>query len=183
MTQQQIETSRRMFLALSGAAAIGAGFSSVAEAQAKMSAVDKRNVDAVLGMSAAWKSGDANKIAAFMNDKIAFRGAADKMDSPPTVGKENFIKSTGKFLSVTKIDMHVLDAFALNPVVVTCHHQLFDNKERGLHEDLYIGCFYIEDGKIREWNDYAIIPYGQPRQKDTASKGKFIHLGGEQVKA
>jgi hypothetical protein len=72
--------------------------------------------------------------------------------------------------------MRVLDVFALNPVVVTCHHQLFENKERGLHEDLYIGCFYLEDGKIREWNDYAIIPYGQPRKKDTAGRGKFVHV-------
>mgnify|MGYP003342763729 CR=1 FL=1 len=45
-----------------------------------------------------------------------------------------------------------LDAFALDPVVITCHHQLFDNKERGLHEDLYIACFFLQDGKIREWN-------------------------------
>ena len=33
-----------------------------------------------------------------------------------------------------------------------------------------------QDGKIREWNDYAIVPYAQPRQKDTASKGTFIHV-------
>ena len=182
MTEQQMQTTRRLFMAMSGAAALGAGFGSVVDAQAKMSDVDKRNVDAVMGMSAAWKSGDVMKIAAFMHDKVAFRGSAENMDTPPTVGKPAFIDSIKKFLSATKIDMRVLDAFALNPVVMTCHHQLFENKERGLHEDLYIGCFYMQDGKIREWNDYGIIPYATPRQKDTASKGKFIHLGGEQVK-
>jgi hypothetical protein len=99
------------------------------------------------------------------------------------VGTAAFIKSMKQFLGVTKIDMHVLDAFALHPVVVTVHHQLFENKERGLHEDLYIGIFFMENGKIREWNDYGIIPYASPRAKGTAERGRFVHLGGETVKA
>jgi hypothetical protein len=133
-------------------------------------------VDVVLGMSAAWKTRDAQKIAAFLHDKVWFRGAADNVDLPGTKGKQAFIEQTTKFLATTAIDMVVLDTFALNPVVVTCHHQLFENKERGLHEDLYIGCFFIQDGLIREWNDYAIIPYAQAREKGTAARGKFFHI-------
>lgn len=185
MSEQMDQMTRRIFMALGGAAALGAGvpgFVGLAEAQ-KMSAVDKQNVDAVLGMSAAFKSRDARRFEPFFHEQIAFRGAAENMKAPPTVGRANVIASLDKFMKATSIDMRVLDAFALHPVVVTIHQQLFENKERGLHEDLYIGCFFMEDGKIREWNDYAIIPYATPRAKDTAGKGRFIHIGGETAKA
>ncbi len=174
MTEDMQQVTRRMFMAMSGMAAGAAvGGGSIAEAQT-MTPKDRANIEVVKGMSAAWATGDATKIAAFMHPKIAFRGSAENMDSPPMVGIETFIKSMTGFLKATKIEMKILDAFALDPVVITCHHQLFENKERGLHEDLYIGCFYMQDGKIREWNDYGIIPYAQPRAKDTAKKGKFL---------
>ncbi len=175
MNQDAVQQfTRRMFMSMSGLAAAGvAGGGALAEAQT-MTGKDRANIDAVKGMSAAWATGDVAKIAAFMHPKIAFRGSAEKMETPPTVGLENFTKSIGGFLKMTKIEMRILDAFALDPVVITCHHQLFENKERGLHEDLYIGCFFMEDGKIKEWNDYGIIPYAQPRAKDTARKGKFL---------
>jgi hypothetical protein len=108
-----------------------AGFGSIAEV-ATMSDVNKKNVEVVMGMSAAWKTGDAEKVASFMHEKIAFRGEAQKMDVPPIVGKENVIKCIAWTLSVNKVDMHVFDTFALAPVVVTCHHQLFETKEHGL---------------------------------------------------
>jgi len=164
-------------MTIGGAMAASTVGTTPAEAQSKpLSPVDKKNVDVVLGMSAAWKTGDAQKIAAFMHEKVWFRGGADNVEAPGTKGKQAFVDSIAKFLSTTKVDMVVHDTFALNPVVVTCHQQLFENKERGLHEDLYIACFFIQDGLIREWNDYAIIPYAQPREQGTAAKAKFFHV-------
>ena len=186
MTDELQQVTRRLFMMLGGAATLGvggAGLGALAEgAPSKMSEIDRKNIDAVLGMSAAFKTRDASRLAPFFHDQIAFRGGADNMASPPSVGKDKVVASLDTFMKATSIDMRVLDAFALNPVVVTVHQQLFENNERGLYEDLYIGCFFMEDGKIREWNDYAIIRYGQPRQKDTAGKGRFIHVGGEQAK-
>lgn len=188
MTEQMEQLTRRLFMTLGGAAALGAGLpglGTTADAQSlptTMPEHDRKNVEAVLAMSAAWKTGDVQKIASYMHDDVWFRGAAENVAMPGTKGKKAFIDQTGKFLSATKIDMVVTDAFALHPMVITSHHQLFENKERGQHEDLYIGCFFMQDGKIREWNDYAIIPYAQPRAKDTASRGWFIHLGGTTVK-
>jgi hypothetical protein len=174
MNQEMQQFTRRMFVSMSGLAAAGAVSGASKASAAVMTEVDRRNIEVVKGMSAAWATGDVSKVAAFMHPEIAFRGSAENMDTPPSVGIENFIKSIAGFLDGTKIDMRILDAFALNPVVVTCHHQLFENKERGLHEDLYIGCFYMEDGQIREWNDYGIIPYAQPRAKETATQGAFV---------
>lgn len=174
MTEDMRQVTRRLFMAMSGMATAGAvGGGGIAEAQT-MTPKDRANIEVVKGMSAAWATGDVTKIAAFMHPKIAFRGSAENMESPAVVGMDNFTKAIAGFLKMTKVEMKILDAFALDPVVVTCHQQLFENKERGLHEDLYIGCFFMQDGKIREWNDYGIIPYAQPRAKDTASRGKFV---------
>jgi hypothetical protein len=185
MSDQIQQLTRRLFMALTGAAAAGAavpGLGGLAEGAPAMSEVDKKNIDAVLGMSAAFKTRDANKIAPFFHEQVAFRGGADNMEAPPTVGKAKVVASLASFLKTTSIEMHVLDAYALNPVVVTVHQQLFENAERGPHEDLYIGCFFMQDGTIREWNDYAIIRYGQPRATGTAARGRFIHVGGETAK-
>jgi ketosteroid isomerase-like protein len=174
MTQDGQQVTRRLFLAMSSMAAAGTvGGASMAEAAA-MTEKDRKNIEVVKAMSAAWATGDVAKIAAYMHPEISFRGSAENMKAPAVVGMDNFAKAVGGFLKMTKIEMRILDAFALDPVVITCHHQLFDNKERGLHEDLYIACFFMQDGKIREWNDYGIIPYAQPRAKDTAAKGKFV---------
>jgi hypothetical protein len=187
MTEQIEQLTRRIFMTLGGAAALGAGLPALgtsvdAQSLPKMSEQDRKNVETVLAMSAAWKTGDINKVASYMTDDVWFRGSAENVAAPGTKTKKAFIEQSGKFQAGTKIEMVVTDAFALHPMVITAHHQLFDNKERGLHEDLYIGCFFMQNGLIREWNDYGIIPYGQPRAKDTASRGSFIHIGGTAVK-
>ena len=129
-------------------------------------------------MSAAWKTADLAKIVSFMDDRVVFRGNATKIQSPPIVGKDNFIKAIAGFLPAYDQEMVVRDLFALDPIVVTCHHQLFvSKKDRAQTEDLYIGCFLMENGRIREWNDYAIIPFSAPRQKTTAGRAKFFHVG------
>jgi limonene-1,2-epoxide hydrolase len=70
--------------------------------------------------------------------------------------------------------MVVHDTFARGSVVVNIHQQLFDVKGQGLREDWYIGVFHLVDGKIREWNDYAIIPFSAPRESRGANFGRFI---------
>src|SRR5262245_18019198 len=126
MTEEVQAVTRRLFMTLAGAGAFGANIPSLgglAEGAQKMSDVDKKNVDAVLGMSAAFKLRDASKLAPFFHDQIAFRGGADNMAAPPTVGKDKVVSSLEGFMKTTSIDMRVLDAFALDPVVVTVHHQ------------------------------------------------------------
>ena len=184
MNEQMVEASRRMFLMRGAAMAVGAGAlgtaglgSAILDA-AGMTEADRRNVEAVKGMSAAFKTADTAKIVAFMDDAVTLRLNAAKVETPPIVGKENFIKAIAGFFAAYDQEMIVRDLFALAPLVVTCHHQLFTSKKDGTQtEDLYIGCFFMENGKIREWNDYAIIPFSAPRQKTTAGRAKFFHVG------
>lgn len=184
MDEQMRETSRRMFLMLSGAVAAGAGalgpagLGQATLEAAAMTETDRRNIEVVKGMSDAFKTADTAKIVAFMDDKVALRLNATKMESPAMVGKDHFIKTMTSFFAAYDQEMIVRDMFALAPLVVTCHHQLFTSKkDRVQTEDLYIGCFFVENGKIREWNDYAIIPFSAPRQKTTAGRAKFFHVG------
>jgi ketosteroid isomerase-like protein len=125
-------------------------------------------------MCASWKSGDAEKIAGFVTEDFKFRGSAERMEAPPTRDRQAFVEQIQKFLSGAKVEMVIHDTFARGSVVVNIHQQLFDVKDQGLREDWYIGVFHLTDGKIREWNDYAIVPFSAPRQARPASFGKFV---------
>lgn len=54
--------------------------------------------------------------------------------------------------------MMIHDTFAGGSMVMNIHEQLFQLKDVGPREDWYIGVFHLVDGKVREWNDYAIVP-------------------------
>ena len=47
---------------------------------------------------------------------------------------------------------------------------------QGKREDWYLGCYFLKNGKIQEWNDYALIPFSEPRQEHPAQFGKFIRF-------
>lgn len=190
MTTEQInEMSRRMFLMAGGSAAAGfaacgggSGPEPVGDTdqaamppEREMPEIDRRNVEVIKDMSSAWSTGNASEVASFMHDEIAFRGSAENM-APATVGKAAFLESITQFLGATSIQMVVLDTFALDPCVMTVHHQFFESDGQPRREDLYIGCFLLQDGKIREWNDYAIIPFSQPVAAGTADGGRFFHI-------
>jgi hypothetical protein len=165
---------RRAFLQAAGLLATLEGVSLAGAAQ--MSAVDQRNIDCVKGMSAAWKTGDAAKIAGYLSDTCTFRGQANDPSRPALVGASKFAEVFGQALKNQSIDMQIRDMFALDPLVVTCHYQLFESKTQGPREDLFIGVFFMKDGKIQEWNDYAIIP---PRARAALLPpdiGKFYHV-------
>jgi ketosteroid isomerase-like protein len=168
--------NRRSLLTAGGMAALAASFAPDSLAQPASNDLEKRNIDVVTAMCASWKSGDAEKIAGFVTDDFRFRGSADRIEAPPTRDRQAFIDSIKKFLATAKVEMVVHDTFARDSIVVNIHQQLFDLKDQGLREDWYIGVFHLTDGRIREWNDYAIIPFSAARQTHPANFGKFAHL-------
>ncbi len=86
------------------------------------------------------------------------RWNAHNLDAPPFAGKADFLARVKAVLNTQAIDMQVTDMFVLGPVVINCHHQLFERRsDKRQQEDLYIGIYFFEQGKIREWNDYAIF--------------------------
>jgi limonene-1,2-epoxide hydrolase len=135
--------------------------------------VEHANIKVVTAMCQSWKTGDAEKIASFATEDFKFRGAAEHMQAPPTADRQAFIDSTRRFLATAKVEMVVHDTFARGSIVVNIHQQLFDLKD-GLREDWYIGVFHLVDGKVREWNDYAIVPFSSPRQARPSGFGTFV---------
>jgi limonene-1,2-epoxide hydrolase len=136
--------------------------------------LEHANIKVVTAMCESWKSGDAEKIASFVTDDFKFRGSADRMQAPPTADRQAFMESIRRFLATAKVEMVIHDTFARGSIVVNIHQQLFDVKDLGLREDWYIGVFHLVDGKIREWNDYAIVPFSSPRQPRGSGFGTFV---------
>jgi limonene-1,2-epoxide hydrolase len=167
------EGGRRQFLLTGTLGALAAAFPAGAEAQA-IGDEERRNIAIVSAMCASWKSGDADAIARFVTDDFKFRGSAERMEAPPTRDRQAFIESIRRFLGTATVEMVVHDTFARGSMVVNIHQQLFDVKDQGLREDWYIGVFHLVDGKIREWNDYAIVPFSSPRQSRPSGFGRFI---------
>lgn len=164
---------RRSFVGAGGLAGLVAlgGLVPFAEAQS-ISAADKANIEAVKAFSAGWKAHDPAMIVSPFTENCAVRWTAQRMDAPPVMGKDAFLNNVQNALRDQTIEMIVIEMFAQAPMVINCHHQLFDSKKTGQREDLYIGIFFFENGKIREWNDSAVFD-PRPRTPHSKDFGKF----------
>jgi hypothetical protein len=159
------QLGRRAFLGL-GAALAAVPFGSRVSA-AGLSAADRANVATVKAMADTWKSGDVAKRNTLFTPDAIFRGAAERIESPGQKGPFR----PGPVAQFPVIEMHTIDIFALDPVVITSHHQLFPANVPP-HDDWYLGVFYMQNGLIREWLDWAVW---QPKPQ-TAVPANFGHF-------
>ena len=166
-------TARRQFLLTGALGTFAAALPAVAEAQ-EVGDEERRNIASVNAMCASWKSGDAEAIARFVTDDFKFRGSAERLESPPTKDRQAFVETIRQFLTTATVEMVVHDTFARGSMVVNIHQQLFNVKDQGPREDWYIGVFHLVGGKVREWNDYAIVPFSSPREPRPSGFGRFI---------
>jgi hypothetical protein len=141
---------RRAFLGLGAALAAAMPFSRTAAAAA-LSATDRANVATVMAMAETWKSVDVAKRNTLFTPDAIFRGAAERIESAGQKGPFR----PGPVTQFPVIEMHTIDAFALDPLVITSHHQLFPANVPP-HDDWYVGVFYMRNGLIREWLDWAV---------------------------
>ena len=151
------EFGRRAFLGL-GAALAAAPFSQAVGA-AGLSAADRVNIAAVKAMAETWKSVDVAKRNSLFTPDAIFRGAAERIESPGQKGPFR----PGPVAQFPVIEMHNADMFALDPLVITSHHQLFPANVPP-QDDWYLGVFYMQNGLIREWLDWAVW---QPKPQTT----------------
>lgn len=162
--------TRRDLVGLGAAAAcLGLLFEPRAHAE-PLTREEQVQIDAVRAFAAGWKAHDADAVVAPFSDDCVVRWTAERSDTaaPPFRGKPEFLQRVQKALTDQTIEMRITDIFALGPLVVNCHHQLFDSKAAGAREDLYLGIYYFESGKIREWNDYAVFT---PRARTAHAPG------------
>lgn len=136
---------------------------------APLNATERAQLDAVRTFADGWGENDPEKIVSPFSDNCAVRWSAQRVDLPPFLSKGEFLTNVKKVLGDQVIQMRVTDMVVLGPVVVNCHHQLFERRsDKRLQEDLYIGVYFFENGKIREWNDYAVFDpeARKPRPKE-----------------
>ncbi len=148
---------RRAFLGLGAALATVPLGRSVGAAT--LSAVDRANIATVMAMAETWKSVDVAKRNTLFTPDAIFRGAAERIESAGQKGPFR----PGPISQFPVIEMHTIDVFALDPLVITSHHQLFPANVPP-HDDWYLGVFYMQNGLIREWLDWAVW---QPKPQTT----------------
>jgi limonene-1,2-epoxide hydrolase len=167
-------SGRRQFLLTGALGTFAAALPAVVEGQ-NIGDEERRNIATVNTMCASWKSGDAEAIARFVTEDFRFRGSAERLESPPTNDRQKFVDTIRRFLTTATVEMVVHDTFARGSMVVNIHQQLFEVKGQGPREDWYIGVFHLVGGKIREWNDYAIVPFSSVREPRPSGFGRFVH--------
>jgi limonene-1,2-epoxide hydrolase len=133
----------------------GLGAAAMASLSGKLEAADwtlteKANVQTVNAFCAAWPSHDIAKIMSFFADACAYRAAAGL---EPAKGREAVKAFIATFINrIEKFD--VLDTFAKGPMVV---NERVDSMNSGGSRSWHgVGVFFLKDGKIVEWSDYAI---------------------------
>jgi limonene-1,2-epoxide hydrolase len=145
--------NRRAFLA----AAAGLGAGAVLRPTilgADSTAVEKANVKTVNDMCAAWVAPlDFDRIGRFLADDCVFRASET---SPPVKGREAIIESLKRMLATAqRAEIQVVQSFAKGPIVFNERFDRFTMGERKI--DWHgVGVFFLKDGKIAEWSDFAI---------------------------
>jgi limonene-1,2-epoxide hydrolase len=146
------EVTRRRFLAAGGlatAALAGAG----AARAATPTDQERLNVELVEAACAAWSTLDASKVAAFFSDNCALRFSET---SPWVTGREAILqKITGVVAGAEKVELELLDVYPKGPIVL--NERMDRTTKQGRTRPFHVaGIILIKDGKIAEWNDYAI---------------------------
>ncbi len=152
-----MDTIRREFIALSGlgaaALALSGGSAMAADASAASNAHEEANIKVVNDFCAAWDSLDAEKLAAFWDDKITFRIIEGQ---PRIEGKAALTEGTKQYLAARKkAHFEVLRTAAIGNLVINERIDYF-TREDGEDAFHVTGLFFVRDGKIVEWQDYSM---------------------------
>lgn len=168
MTKRTVALTRRTLMRAGGIAALAAMMDERRTDAAPLSPEEAVQIGAVRTFAAGWKENSPDKVVSPFTENCSVRWTAQNLNAAPAVGKPAFLKNVQNALKDQTIEMIVTDMYALGPVVVNVHHQLFDSKTNGKREDLYIGIYFFEHGLIREWIDYAVF---DPRPRTTHGPG------------
>jgi limonene-1,2-epoxide hydrolase len=137
---------------------------------ARMPPVDVINVGVVQAMCAAWEQGDLDTVLAYFDSQCRVRLAGEHMEAPHIEGVKDIKEALSKagYFDTRRLTIQTRDILALSPVVVTSQRHVLE----GGQEAWFIGQFFVEFGRIREWINYQVVPPG-PRQTVAADFGMF----------
>lgn len=145
-------TMRRWFLTVGGVSALLVATATSAGAR-DLTAAEKANAKVVQDFSAAWATGDVDKITAHLADDVVVRFLQTQ---EPVKGRATVAERLKGGLKNSKIVFEVLETNAAGPLVTNVRNDYVtgaDGKKNVFH---VAGVFYVRGGKIVEWIDAVI---------------------------
>jgi len=151
-------TQRRQVLKRTGGAMMAALLASSVSAQDNkidmlLSDEEKANIRLVDKFCAAWEAMDLQQVTATMTEQCIYR---QSQDTPPVTGHQAVIDLMQPWIeSSHAITYEVLETFARGPVVINRRIDIYHSETNNLEWE-GVGLFLIEDGLIREWQDFTM---------------------------
>lgn len=151
-------TQRRDFISGTVSGAFAAFLLSSAHAQdagagSGNTAQEQDNIQLVDRFCKAWEAMDLSQVVATMRADAVYR---QSQDTPPVTGHQALIDMMQPWVdSSHAITYRVLDTFARGPVVINQRIDIYHSDTNHLEWE-GVGLFLIEDGLIREWQDFTM---------------------------
>jgi limonene-1,2-epoxide hydrolase len=156
MTTPQI--GRRHALAAGAMGVAGSLVAASAEAawtRKAWGATENANVKVVNAFIATLDSGDLEAHLSFLAPDAKVRNLAHT--PAPALDPAGLRKMLANFLKPGVMRVKTLETIAQGPMVINTRIDRinFPNGTKDLH---YMGVFFLQNGKIKEWNDYEVSP-------------------------
>lgn len=151
-------THRRTVLAASGSGLLAAIMAGTGKAQeqsieATLTTQERANIQLVARFCEAWEAMDLQQVTATMTPQCVYR---QSQDTPPVTGHQALIDLMQPWIeSSSAITYEVLETFARGPVVINRRIDIYHSDTNHLEWE-GVGLFLIEDGLIREWQDFTM---------------------------
>ena len=153
-------TLRRDFLATSSTGLLAAFLASGSRAQeqdvdASLTAEERANIQLVDQFCKGWEAMELSAVFATMKEDAIYR---QSQDTPSVTGHQAISGLMQPWIeSSHKITYEVLETFARGPVVINRRIDIYHSNDDERHLEWEgVGLFLIEDGLIREWQDFTM---------------------------
>lgn len=118
-----------------------------------LTAAEKANLKVVNDFSAAWATGNADKVTSFLSDDCVVRFLQTQ---EPVKGRAVVNERLKKGMGNSTIVFEVHESFAAGPLVTNLRTDYITGKDGKKQAFRVAGVFYLKDGKIVEWIDAVI---------------------------
>lgn len=114
---------------------------------------ERANIALVDRFCKAWEAMDLSGVTATMTEDAVYR---QSQDTPPVTGHQALIDMMQPWIeSSHAITYRVLDTYARGPVVINHRIDIYHSETNHLEWE-GVGLFLVENGLIREWQDFTM---------------------------
>jgi len=144
---------KRTLLKTAGLSGLAAALGHGTAVRAQESDLERANLRIVRDFCASWSTRDRSRIYPLLAADAVYRMSETV---PPVTGPEGVEERLGSWIeSSQEIEFRILETYVKGPVVVTHRIDRFVSTERPLTWE-GVGVFFVQDGRIKEWQDFTI---------------------------